>query len=266
MKKRFDTSKLVAFGSTVRKDCEPEEDEGMKALLAAGTKNVVVFGKAWVLHIDSILGVTREENLGMIKKTISFLHSKGKNVFFDAEHFFDGYKSDPDYAIQVIKTAEKAGAAVAVLCDTNGGSFPDEVSGITKAACKAVKITVGIHCHNDSGCAAANTVAAVKAGAAHVQGTFTGIGERCGNASLSTVIPGLQLKLGYNVVSAERLASITKTARFINEVANVRLPRSAPYVGDSAFAHKGGMHIDGVSKDPATISTRLPWATKGTSC
>ena len=251
-KRRFTTAKLAAFGSTVRKDTEPADDEGLRALLAAGTKHTVVFGKAWDLHVDCILGTTLAENLAMISKTIEFLRRNGRTVFFDAEHFFDGYKAHPEYALDVVKTAEKAGASTIVLCDTNGGCFPDEISKTVKAVSKVIKTPLGIHCHNDTGCAAANTVAAVKAGACHVQGTFPGIGERCGNADLCTVIPDLQLKLGYNIVSPERLASLTKTALYISEVANIRLPANLPYVGRAAFAHKGGMHADGVAKEPRT--------------
>ena len=251
-KRHFTSAKLAAFGSTVRKGTAPKDDEGLRALLNAGTKHIVVFGKAWDLHVDTILNATLEENLAMISETITFLRSNGRIVYFDAEHFFDGHKSDPDYALEVVKTAEKAGAASIVLCDTNGGCFPDEISKIVKAVGKSISTKLGIHCHNDTGCAAANTIAAVKAGACHIQGTFTGIGERCGNASLSTVIPDLQLKLGYSVVSPERLETLTKTARFISEVTNVRLVPNSPYVGKSAFAHKGGMHADGVAKDTRT--------------
>ncbi|MCR4780814.1 MAG: citramalate synthase, partial [Ruminiclostridium sp.] len=259
-KLKLSNAKLTAFGSTVRKDTAPEDDEGLSALLAAGTKYVTIFGKAWKLHIDCILGVTPEENLAMISSTVAYLRKKGRVVFFDAEHFFDGYRDDPAYATEVIKTAERAGASAVILCDTNGGSFPDEVSRIVKAAAKTVMVPLGIHCHNDTGCAAANTITAVKAGAVQIQGTFTGIGERCGNASLSTVIPSLQLKLGYNAVSAEKLATITKTARFISEVANLRLPGNLPYIGSSAFAHKGGMHADGVAKNTRTFEHIEPSA------
>ncbi len=251
-KLHFTTAKLAAFGSTVRKDTAPEDDEGLRALLAAGTKLVVVFGKTWKLHVDCILGVTPSENLEMIASTIEYLRKNGRNVFFDAEHFFDGYKTDPDYALEVLKTAAKAGASTLVMCDTNGGSFPEDISRAVRDVCKTVKTPLGIHCHNDTGCAAANTISAVRTGVCHVQGTFTGIGERCGNAALSTVIPDLQLKLGYSIVSPERLATLSKTARFINEVTNVRLPASLPYVGKSAFAHKAGMHADGVAKQHET--------------
>ena len=251
-KRHFRTAKLVAFGSTIRKNTEPEDDEGLKALLDAGTQHVCVVGKAWDMQVRTIIGASPEENLGMISKTITFLRSKGKTVFFDAEHFFDGYKADQNYAIEVLKTAEKAGASALILCDTNGGTFPDEISKTVKAVSKTVRTTVGVHCHNDTGCADANTVAAVKAGAHHVQGTFVGIGERCGNAALTTVIPDLQLKLGFNVIDPSRLETLSKTAWFICDVMNTSLPVSMPYVGYSAFAHKGGMHADGVAKDPHT--------------
>ena len=247
------TSKICAFGSTVRKDTDPKDDEGIAALLECGAKYLVIFGKAWDLHVDCILGTTLENNLKMIRDSISYLCSKGRTVFFDAEHFFDGCKANPAYALDVLKTAEKAGASTVVLCDTNGGCFPDEISKMTKEARKAVKIPLGIHCHNDTGCAAANTIAAVKAGAVQVQGTFTGIGERCGNAALSTVIPDLQLKLGYNILTEERLAQITVAGKYISEMANVRLPADMPYIGSSAFAHKGGMHADGVAKNSRTF-------------
>ncbi|MBQ3841464.1 MAG: citramalate synthase [Ruminiclostridium sp.] len=249
----FTTSKICAFGSTARKDTAPQDDEGIAALLECGTKYISVFGKAWDLHVDCILGTTLEENLRMIRESIAYLCSKGRTVFFDAEHFFDGYKSDPAYAIEVLKTAEKAGASSIILCDTNGGSFPDEISKAVKEVKKTIKVQLGIHCHNDTGCAAANTVSAVKAGASQVQGTFTGIGERCGNAALTTVIPDLQLKLGYNILTSERLADITMTAMYISEIANVRLPANMPYIGTSAFAHKGGMHADGVAKNSKTF-------------
>ena len=250
---RLTNAKLAAFGSTVRKDTSPEDDESVKALLAAGTKYVTIFGKAWKLHVDCILGTTPEENLTMISSTIKYLRSKGRTVFFDAEHYFDGWKDDPDYALEVLKTAEKAGASALILCDTNGGCFPDEITKIVRASCKAVTTPVGIHCHNDTGCAAANTVAAVKAGAVQIQGTFTGIGERCGNAAFTTVVPDLQLKLGYSLVAGKQLETMTKLARYISEIANMRLHATSPYVGRSAFAHKGGMHADGVSKNPRTF-------------
>ena len=251
-------SKLVAFGSTRRKDSSAEDDAGIRALLSANTEYIAVFGKSWLLHVDCILSATPEENLNMISDTVKYITECGKHVIFDAEHFFDGWKDNPEYALSVLKTAEKAGAETIVLCDTNGGAFPDEITAAVSEAKKHIGTRLGIHAHNDCGCAAANTLAAVRAGAEHVQGTFTGIGERCGNASLSTVIPDLQLKMHYDIVSGESLRHLTKTARFISEVANVKLAASAPYVGSSAFAHKGGMHTDGVAKNPKTFEHIAP--------
>ncbi len=261
-KLKLKNAKIVAFGSTRRKNVKAEEDENLAALAGAGTDYVAVFGKSWLLHVNIILGVTPEENLAMISDTISFLRARGKKVFFDAEHYFDGFKDNPEYALKVLQTAEKAGACALVLCDTNGGCFPDEIAEITAKSKAAVKAKIGIHCHNDNGCAVAGTLAAVKAGASHVQGTFIGIGERCGNTNLSTVIPDLQLKLGYECVPKNSMQSLTETARYIAEVANIKLAGSMPYVGRSAFGHKGGMHADGVAKDPATFE-HIPPETVG---
>ena len=246
----LEKSTLVAFGSTCRPGTDADKDEGLKILSECSADWVCIFGKAWDFQVTCALETTLEENIRMIKDSVTFLRSKGKNVIFDAEHFFDGYKADPAYALEVIKTAEKAGASAIILCDTNGGCFPDEISKTVKEVSKTLKTTIGIHCHDDVGCAAANTVAAVKAGARHVQGTFVGIGERCGNAALTTVIPDLQLKLGYNIIDPARLKTLSKTAWFICDVMNMTVPVFMPYVGYSAFAHKGGMHADGVAKDP----------------
>ena len=253
-------TRLCAFGSTRRKNISPEEDENLSALLSANTKYVTVFGKSWDLHVDCILGTTLEENLAMISDTVEFLRSKGRHVIFDAEHFFDGYKANPEYAVKVLKAAQHAGAETLVLCDTNGGCFPDEVGKIVRDVKKQVNVRLGIHCHNDVGCAVACTLAAVKAGASHVQGTFIGVGERCGNTNLSTVIADLQLKMGYQTVSRRSMEHLTKAARYIAEIANIKLIRSMPYVGASAFAHKGGMHADGVAKNPKTFEHIEPEA------
>lgn len=250
---RLKNAKLCAFGSTKRKFIQAEQDENLQALLSADTEYISVFGKSWGLHVDCLLGTTLEENLNMIGETISYLTAKGKKVLFDAEHFFDGYKDNADYAVKVLQTAEKAGAVGIILCDTNGGAFPEEVYDITKAACGAVSVPVGIHCHNDCGCAVANSIFAVRAGAQQVQGTFLGIGERCGNANLSTIMADLQLKYNYRIMSELQLKSLTETSRFIAEVLNIRLVNSTPYVGSGAFAHKGGMHADGVAKNPKTF-------------
>ena len=255
-------AKPVAFGSTARKGLKASEDENIAALIKAGTRYTAVFGKAWDLHVDCILGVSLQENLDMIQDSISYLRQKGKSVIFDAEHFFDGYKANPDYALSVLKTAEKAGAEVICLCDTNGGSFPEEIAAMVKAVKKQISAKIGIHCHNDNGCAVAATMAAHRAGASHIQGTFIGIGERCGNANLSTIIANLQLKCGEKVVSGEQLSRLTDTARYIAEVANIKLSGTMPYVGSGAFSHKGGMHADGVAKNPITFE-HIPPETVG---
>ncbi len=249
----LNTAELVAFGSTRRRDLPVEEDKNVQALLTAGTGTVAIFGKSWNMHVTDILRATPEQNLEMIFDTVSFLVSKKKTVFFDAEHFFDGYKENPAYALETLFTAEKAGAAYLVLCDTNGGCFPDEIGGIVADVVSNVRVPVGIHCHDDMGCAVANTLAAVKAGARQVQGTYIGYGERCGNANLSAILPSLQLKLGYECIPADQVKRLTKTARYIADLSNMILPNSLPYVGKSAFAHKGGMHVDGVSKNPRSF-------------
>lgn len=245
---KFLNSKLTAFGSTRRRGVTAETDPGVKALLAAETPAVTVFGKSWDFHATDILRVTLEENLDMIFDTVRYLTDCGKEVIFDAEHFFDGYKNNPDYAIKAIRAAEEAGAAAVCLCDTNGGCFPDEVDKIVRAAVNALSIPVGIHTHDDAGMAVANSVTAVLCGATQVQGTLIGFGERCGNANLSTIAADLQLKRGYKCFPDENMKNLTLYCRRIAEIANVRLNRGMPYVGESAFAHKAGMHIDGVSK------------------
>ncbi len=242
------TTKLVAFGSTCRRGQLPEEDKSCAQLLSAGTSIVTIFGKSSEFHVNHVLQTSLEENLRMISDTVSFLRMQGKQVFFDAEHFFDGYKLNPNYALDTLRAAVKAGAERLVLCDTNGGCFPHEISKITSLVVAEFGKKVGIHCHNDCGCAVANSLAAVQAGAVQVQGTYLGFGERCGNANLSTIIPCLQLKLGISCIPEEKLIRLTKTARYIAEIANHMLPAELPFVGKSAFAHKGGMHVDGVNK------------------
>ena len=241
-------SKLVAFGSTRRKDLPAEQDPNVRSLLEAGTAAVSVFGKAWDLHVREILRVSQEENLELIRDTVEYLTAQGREVIFDAEHFFDGYKANPGYALSVLDTALAAGAAVLCLCDTNGGALPLEVYQITKTVCERYNdARIGIHCHHDTGCAVASSMLAVEAGAVHVQGTFIGIGERCGNADLGIIIPNLQLKQGLACVEGD-LTSLSETVIKLSEIANCTMPGNRPYVGSSAFAHKGGMHIDGVSK------------------
>ncbi|MCL2693594.1 MAG: citramalate synthase [Oscillospiraceae bacterium] len=253
-------TKLTAFGSTKRKEIPPETDDNINALIAANTRYIAIFGKSHDLHVDKILRVSHAENLDMIEKTIAYLTRLNKNVIFDAEHFFDGYKSNADYALETLKAAARAGAELLCLCDTNGGCFPHEIADIVKAVQKCVTLPLGIHCHNDNGCAVAGSLAAVEAGVNHVQGTFIGIGERTGNANLSVLIANLQLKYGYDVVPANSLPLLKETAHYIAETANIALPASMPYVGGSAFAHKGGMHVDGVSKEPSSFEHIAPEA------
>ncbi|HOD93661.1 MAG TPA: citramalate synthase [Clostridia bacterium] len=240
-------SKLCAFGSTCRNGVHPKDDRNVKALVDSGVDTLVIFGKTWDLHVKKVLNITLEENLIIVEKTISYLKSLGKYVIFDAEHFFDGYKSDASYAMNVLKHAIKGGADVLTLCDTNGGSMPNEVEALTKTVVSSFsEAKVAIHCHNDSGCAVANSMISVDAGAVQVQGTFIGIGERCGNADLSIILPNLKLKMGYDCNGdITQLYSVT---RRIADISNTQIDNNKPYVGKSAFAHKGGMHIDGVLK------------------
>ena len=241
-------AQLVAFGSTRRKNCNAADDTNLEALINAGTKAVAVFGKCWFLHVKEILSTTAEEIFRLIPAPCRYLKEQGKTVFFDAEHFFDGYKDDPQFAMKALEAAEKAGAGRLVLCDTNGGCLPNEIDEIVKEVCKRFPGKVGIHTHNDRGMAVANSVMAVQAGAVQVQGTFLGFGERCGNANLSTVIPNLQLACGVACIPQANLPRLTETARKIAEISNVSIKKNEPFVGISAFAHKAGMHADGVLK------------------
>jgi 2-isopropylmalate synthase len=251
---RLANSKLVAFGSTRRRDIKVEEDKNIQSLLSSGTEVVAIFGKSWDFHVTDIIKTTLEENLCMIKDTIEFLKSKGKEVVFDAEHFFDGYKSNPDYAIKSLAAAVEGGADCLCLCDTNGGVFPSEIDTIVKRVNERFpNVSIGIHCHNDGGMAVANSVMAVEAGANHVQGTYIGFGERCGNANLSSIIPNLQLKKQYSCILEEQIQNLTSAAVKIAEIANVKVNKSEPYVGSAAFSHKAGMHIDGVTKSPVSF-------------
>ena len=241
-------AKLIAFGSTRRKGILAKDDANVNAMLQAGTDAVCIFGKSWDFHATEIIRATLEENLAMIRDTIAFFKEHGKEALFDAEHFFDGYKNNPDYAMAALKAAEEGGADALILCDTNGGCFPTEVYDIVKKVVKNFSLPIGIHTHNDCEMAVANSIMAVEAGAVHVQGTFTGFGERCGNANLSAIIPSLQLKKGYDCIFPDAMQKLTQTARYISEIANISPNERAAYVGQTAFAHKGGMHIDAVSK------------------
>ena len=242
------TAKLTAFGSTRRRDIKVTEDGNVQSLLEADTPAVALFGKTWDFHVTDIIKTTLEENLAMIYDTIKFFKEHGKEVIFDAEHFFDGYKNNREYALSALKKAQEAGADCIALCETNGGAFPDEVYEIVKDVLKHVKVQVGIHTHDDTGMGVANSIMAVLAGATHVQGTLVGFGERCGNANLSTIIPNLQVKRTYHCIQEENMPKLTLLSRRVAEIANVSLRDNMPYVGQSAFAHKAGMHIDGVTK------------------
>ncbi|BCI61283.1 citramalate synthase [Solibaculum mannosilyticum] len=250
---------LVAFGSTRRKGIRAEEDKSLNSLLEAGTSVCCIFGKSWDLHVTEILGTTLEENLNMIRESVAYLKSKGKRVFFDAEHFFDGYRHNPQFAMDALAAAVEGGAETVVLCDTNGGCFPEEIKEVTRLVVERFpEVKVGIHCHNDSGVAVAGSMAAVEAGAVQVQGTYLGFGERCGNANLSTVIANAQIKMGVQCIPEENLSGLTQTARELAEVANLQLPNTTPYVGASAFAHKAGMHADGVLKNSCSFEHVSP--------
>ncbi|MCL1842869.1 MAG: citramalate synthase [Defluviitaleaceae bacterium] len=246
-------AKLIAFGSTRRKGISAKDDKNVNALLEANTGAVCIFGKSWDFHVTEILNATLDENLEMIRDTIGFLKSCGKEVMFDAEHFFDGYKNNSDYAMKTLKAAADGGADALILCDTNGGCFPNEIFSIVPHVVSSFSVPIGIHTHNDCEMAVANSIMAVEAGATQVQGTFTGFGERCGNANLSAIIPGLQLKKGYECIFPGAMQNLTQTARLISEVANTSLNKRAAYVGQTAFSHKGGMHIDAVEKNPESF-------------
>ena len=260
-------SKLCAFCSSCRAGTEAGSDEALIKTVGAKTEIATLFGKSWLLHVDKIIKTTAEENLRIIYDSIKFLKDSRKTVFFDAEHFFDGYADNPGYALQVLQTAEDAGASAIILCDTNGGTMPGEISKALKTAARRVNTPLGIHCHDDSGLAVAGSLAAVSGGAVQVQATVNGIGERCGNANLCVLLPNLQLKMGYGCLPAEKLQSLAPLARYIAEISNIAFDENMPYAGGHAFAHKGGMHIDAVNKAPASfehISPELVGNTRST--
>ena len=252
------TSRVVAFGSTRRKGHRAENDSNIKALLRAETSVITIFGKTWDFHVTEALHATLDENLDMIHDSVRYLKQNVDRVFFDAEHFFDGFKNNPEYAVKCLRAAHDAGADMLVLCDTNGGTLPMEVQDIIRKVKKAVRARIGIHAHNDSECGVANTIVAVKSGAVHFQGTVNGIGERCGNANIISVIPNLQLKLGYRCIADEELVKLREVSRFVNEISNMRHFKRQPFVGDSAFAHKGGIHVSAIRKRPETYEHIRP--------
>lgn len=246
--------KLAAFGSTCRIGEAPEESEILKRLLDSGAGVVTIFGKAWDLHVTDVLRASREENLRLIRESVAFLVRAGREVIFDAEHFFDGRKENPAYALECVRAATEGGASVAVLCDTNGGALPQGITAGVEAVKKAFPgLVLGIHAHNDGGLGVANSLAAVEAGVTQVQGTWNGFGERCGNANLSTLVPWLQLKQGYVLLPEKALPQLTSLSRYVSELANAKFDEKQPFVGRSAFAHKAGMHVDAVLKNERTF-------------
>ncbi|HYW70239.1 MAG TPA: citramalate synthase [Pyrinomonadaceae bacterium] len=249
---KLDQAAIAAFGSTRRRGLSCRDDPGIQSLLAAETSVITIFGKSWVLHVTDALRVDLDENLEIIEDSVRYLAERVPFLIYDAEHFFDGYRANPSYALATLRAAAAGKPHRIVLCDTNGGSLPNEVIRITREVIKEINVPLGIHCHNDGELAVANTLAAVAAGARHVQGTINGYGERCGNANLCSIIPNLELKLGYETIGRERLPKLRATARFTSEIANLSLDSRAAFIGDSAFAHKGGVHVSAVERNPAT--------------
>jgi 2-isopropylmalate synthase len=241
-------SRVCAFGMTRRKGVKPADDPGMKALIESKAPVVTIVGKTSDFHVNEVLRVPLDENLAMIRETIAYLREVGRDVIYDAEHFFDGWKANPEYAAKTIQAAEEGGAIMVVMCDTNGGSMPEEVARLTREAAAAVKVSLGIHTHNDCDLAVANSLAAIDAGAVHVQGTVNGLGERCGNADLVSVVANLALKKNYSVLGGAGVEHLTELSRYVYEVGNMHFRINQPFVGPSAFAHKGGMHVHAVNR------------------
>ncbi|MFB6347628.1 MAG: citramalate synthase [bacterium] len=243
---------LTAFGSTRHPNNAPEDDDNLQALLGAETSAITIFGKSWPLHVEDALGVSQQENVEMISSSIRYLKDHGREVIYDAEHYFDGFKHDSDYALKTIDAALEAGADCVVLCDTNGGCLPSDIERIFGKTAEQFAGDLGIHVHNDSGCAVANTIEAVEQGAVQVQGTLNGFGERCGNADLTSVMPNLELKMDIETIGADNLRKLKDVSRFVDELANLKPDTHQPFVGDSAFAHKGGIHVSAVRENPRT--------------
>lgn len=249
---------VVAFGSTRKAGNSVHKDPNLQALLEADTGVITLFGKTWALHVTDALGITLDQNLEMIGESIAYLRSKQRRVFYDAEHFFDGYKANPDYALQTIARAVAEGAERVILCDTNGGTMPWEIKEICAAVRGECRVPLGIHAHNDTEMAVANSLVAIEAGIVQVQGTINGIGERCGNANLCSILPNLELKMKRRVLGDHRLTQLREVSNYVAEIANLMPNKHQPYVGDSAFAHKGGIHIHAVQKNPATYEHIIP--------
>ncbi|MFH1548714.1 MAG: citramalate synthase [Candidatus Omnitrophota bacterium] len=246
-------SKIAAFTSTRRANTKAEEDVSLRRSLESQAPVVTIFGKSWKLHITDVLKTTEEENLKMIEESVRFFKKHNKEVIYDAEHFFDGFKNSSSYALKTLKAAVKGGADCVVLCDTNGGALPSQIVSITKKVKEEFNCKIGIHTHNDNGMAVANSIIAIENGVTHIQGTVNGLGERCGNADLITIIPNLQLKMGIKCLTDENLAKLTELSLYIDEIANLIPMNNQPFVGENAFAHKGGMHVDAVKKNTVTF-------------
>ena len=244
----LEQARIAAFGSTRRKGVSCQEDRNLRALIEAETPVVTLVGKSWDFHVREVLDATLEENLAMIRDSVEYLKAQGREVIFDAEHFFDGYQANPEYALATLQAAATGGADWLILCETNGGRLPWEVEAAVTAVRQVLDRPLGIHAHNDGGCAVANSISAVRAGCTQVQGTINGYGERVGNANLTTIVPNLQLKMGKAVVSDGQLQGLTNLSRFVAEQANLQHDDHAPYVGKSAFAHKGGIHVAAILK------------------
>ncbi|MGB2600052.1 MAG: citramalate synthase [Candidatus Omnitrophota bacterium] len=251
-------SKLAVFGSTRRADTKVSSDTVIKNLLKAETKYVTIFGKSWDLHVKAVLRASLKENLKMVGDSVKYLKKRGRHVIFDAEHFFDGYKENPKYAVDTLEAALEGGAECLVLCDTNGGTLTSQVFEIVEEVREKISAPLGIHTHNDNDMAVANSIAAVQAGCVHVQGTFNGYGERCGNANLVSIIPALRVKLGMDCMSDFAIKELTDTSRYIAEISNVKQQDSQPYVGASAFAHKAGVHVNAMLKNPRSYEHMDP--------
>ncbi len=268
-KKKLQNAALAAFGSTRRANVKASDDTNLRELINSETKTITIFGKSWDLHVTEILKTTLDENLKMIFESVDFLKSKKREVFYDAEHFFDGYKRNPDYALQTILKAQEAGAACIILCDTNGGTLPEEVRRIVRAVKGKIKTPLGIHTHNDLGLAVANSLAAIEEGCGQVQGTFNGLGERCGNADLCTIIGILHTKMKLKSIPDDKVKHLTEASYYLSEISNIKLADNQALVGHSAFAHKGGVHIDAVIKnsvayehiEPATVGNHRRFLT-----
>ncbi len=243
-------SKLTAFGSTLHKDKKPSEDQNLNAIVDSGVGVATIFGKSWLLHVHNVLKVSKQENLDLIYESVAYLRKHGLNVIFDAEHFYQGYLDDRDYALSVLRSAKDAGSDTLVLADTNGGTLPPEIYRITKDVVTSLNSKIGVHMHNDTGCAVANTIMGVEAGATHIQGTINGLGERSGNADIVQIVPSLMLKLGYKVLKQDHLQRLKTTSSLLYELSGIAPDPFQPFVGSNAFAHKGGIHSDAVLKDP----------------